>query len=41
MAELGFLTSTQEGDLLQSDAYQALLAQALAEGTFAYLDAHI
>lgn len=38
MAELGFLTSTLEGDLLQSDTYQTLLAQALADGTFSYLD---
>ncbi len=38
MAELGFLTNSLEGDLLQSEAYQTLLAQALADGTFAYLD---
>lgn len=38
MVELGFLTSTLEGTLLQSDTYQTLLAQALADGTFAYLD---
>ena len=38
MAELGFLTNSQEGDLLQTSAYQTLLAQALADGTFAYLD---
>ena len=38
MTELGFLTNLQENELLQSDAYQELLAQALAEGTFHYLD---
>ena len=38
MAELGFLTNMLEIDLLQSDAYQTLLAQALADATFAYLD---
>ena len=38
MAELGFLTNSFECDLLRSDDYQALLAQGLAEGIFAYLD---
>ena len=38
MVELGFLTNDMESNLLQSEMYQSLLAQALADATFAYLD---